>query len=267
MAESSRTHDVTLSEALFAAAPYDAPLDGAMAASASPSSSPSRSRSRSRSPHRGTRPGGYEATTGDEEYERDVVLAELRKLRQSGHDVAREFTKSDNLGIMQREVRRVLQATEDVTRVKFMKDCLNLFCTGIEMGNNRWGPILDIDGWSHEVRCDMPNYDPILRSLHYKYFGQSSEMSPELQLLMGLGASIGSFQVKRMMFGPSSGQVADEQQVQPTVATARPVGASAPEPPAPSPASTTARRHITRPPIDFARPGSQAQPGVEPSLL
>ena len=132
----------------------------------------------------------------DEEREKELVLLDLENLRiRNGVKLSRDFTMQDSLADMQFEIKRHLIENEEETSVRFMKDSLKLACTGLEMLNNRAGPFLELNGWSQEVCNDMDKYNNAFGKLYRKYWRRSN-MSPELEIAMGLAGSIGMYHFK-----------------------------------------------------------------------
>ena len=154
--------------------------------------------------------------------EKQSVLMELKRLQQHhGIKLSREYTMEDNLADMQFEIRRHLASVDEATSVKFMADGLKLMCTGLELANNKFGPFLELDGWSATVTSpeNMPRYDSALSRLYRKYWGRRSTMSPEMELGFALVSSImmHHFQKKAqgMLFGAPGGAPRSSRQPSP----------------------------------------------------
>ena len=172
--------------------------------------------------------------------EKQSVLMELQRLQQHhGVKLSREYTMQDNLADMQFEIRRHLASVDEATSVKFMADGLKLMCTGLELANNKFGPFLELDGWSATVTSpeNMPRYDSALSRLYRKYWGRKSTMSPEMELGFALVSSIlmhhFSKKAQGMLFGGAA--AAPPPRRPPPPAAAPPP----PPPPREPPASST----------------------------
>ena len=75
-----------------------------------------------------------------------------------------------------------------------MQQGLVFATTGFEMLNNRIG-LLALDGWAKEVSEDISRFDPALSALYRKHF-KTIGISPELDLMIGLGGSAISHHVR-----------------------------------------------------------------------
>jgi hypothetical protein len=72
--------------------------------------------------------------------------------------------------------------------------------TGLEFMNNKFDPFdLELDGWSESINENVDDYDDIFEELAEKYKG-SSNMAPELKLLLMVGGSGFMFHLSNSMF-------------------------------------------------------------------
>ena len=145
----------------------------------------------------------------DDEMTKRTLLLDLRRLEMQGVRLTKEFTMDDRADDMLLELRRHTLAMDETANVNMMRDALRLFCTGVEMVNNRIG-LLDLEGWSSEVCRDLHKYDPNLSRIYRKYWRRSTTTSPEVDICLSLVGSMGLHHMKRkmsqqLMAGASSG--------------------------------------------------------------
>ena len=74
------------------------------------------------------------------------------------------------------------------------------FITAIEFLNNKFDPLdLKLDGWGESIHENINDYDDVFEELHEKYKG-TSQMAPELKLLLMVGGSGFMFHLTNTMF-------------------------------------------------------------------
>ena len=178
-----------------------------------------------------------------ERREKQGFLIELSNLEKRGVLLTRKFTMSDSLVDIQFEFDRQTSNLSTLNTVSFMRDSLKLAITGIELANNRLGPVLSIEGWANSVTEDMSRYDHCLERL-YKRYWRKTTMSPIVELGFLILGSAMTYHFKMKFFGP---QGVSRPEVQPRAA----------EPPkqrgaAVRPARPATRRPTLRPPSLYA---------------
>ncbi len=135
--------------------------------------------------------------------EKQASLLELQRLRQQGVNLSKNFTMEDSLQSMQFEIRRHVMEMQEGRTLGLMRDGMSLFFTGLEMANQKFGPVLDLNGWAAEVCKDKARFDPALARLYRKYY-RRSQMSAEMELMMAVGASAVMYHMSRKFAPPSS---------------------------------------------------------------
>ena len=146
----------------------------------------------------------------DNQDSEDVILSkqsallDLDRLKLRGIKLTREYTLSDSIDDIEFELKRHLAHIEEDNTVKMLRDFMRIGCTGVELANAKLG-LLELDGWSTEVCADIDRYDHAFASLYKKYW-RRSQSSPEMQIVMGLTASVSLFHLKKKFLG--SGQTA-----------------------------------------------------------
>lgn len=128
--------------------------------------------------------------------EKQSILLDLDRLKLRGITLTREYTLNDNIDDMAFELKRHLAHQEEDSSVNMMRDFMRIACTGIELGNSKLGPFLELDGWSAEVCADIHKYDSALSKLYRKHWRRSAS-SPETEILMGILGSVGLFHFKK----------------------------------------------------------------------
>lgn len=102
-------------------------------------------------------------------------------MRMQGVHLSREYSTADSLEDIEFEFSRQKMNQDTVNSVALMRDTLKLIITGIELGNNRLGPFLNLDGWSSGMTSDMNRYDHCLERIYKQYFRKGS-MNPLVEL-------------------------------------------------------------------------------------
>ena len=109
------------------------------------------------------------------------LLLELQELEAKGVRLSRKFTLSDSIGDLELELHTHVSNMNTKTTVGFMRDALKLIISGLEVGNARLGPFLDIQGWAANVTSDMSRYEPVLERI-YKRYCRRQQMNPLVEL-------------------------------------------------------------------------------------
>jgi chemotaxis protein histidine kinase CheA len=154
-------------------------------------------------------PPGSEA----ERLEKQSFLIELANLQQKGVQLSRQFTLRDSLAELEFELQKQTNNLTTRHNVSFMRDMLRIAINGIEIGNNRFGPFLSIDGWAESVTQDMSKYEHSLERL-YKRYWRRSQMSPLLELGWLLVGSMVAWHFKSKFFGPPAQPAAKQAPAQ-----------------------------------------------------
>ena len=134
------------------------------------------------------------------DYAKTAVLLELERLRGLGCRLTREYTMENaTLEEMEYEARKHVLFLEEKNMVATMKDGLRLFVSGAELANRKFGPFLNLDGFSQSVGNDLTagKYNLTLSKLHRKYFKTPGTSSPEMDLAFGILSSMAMFHFQR----------------------------------------------------------------------
>lgn len=129
------------------------------------------------------------------------ILLELHELEAKGVRLSRTFTLEDSLEDLEFELHSHVSNLHTRTTVNFMRDALKLIISGIEVGNARLGPFLDIQGWAAEATSDMSRYDPALERI-YKRYCRRQQMSPLFELGWLLIGSMLTWHFRNKLMAP-----------------------------------------------------------------
>lgn len=148
-------------------------------------------------------PGAHEDTDDkeeDERMEKQGYLIELRRMETRGVKLSRRFSENDSLAELEFEVAKQNAASSTENSVNFMRDMLRLVITGLEVGNNKLGPFLSMDGWAEATTRDMHRYDHALERIHRRYF-RKHQMSPIMEMGWLLLGSLAMWHFKSKFLG------------------------------------------------------------------
>lgn len=113
----------------------------------------------------------------------------------------KQWSQSDSHESIEFEYNRLKIVTDTDQSVNFMSGALKMGLTGLELANNKFGPWLQLDGFSEETTRDMNRYKPALGRI-YKQVWRKGTVNPFVELLFLLGGSMVMFHVRNKMFGP-----------------------------------------------------------------
>ena len=122
-------------------------------------------------------------------------------MRMQGVHLSREYSTGDSLEDIEWEFSRQKMNQDTVNSVALMRDTLKLIITGVELGNNRLGPFLNLDGWSSGMTSDMNRYDHCLERIYKQYFRKGS-MNPIVELGFLMVSSMFMHHFKARFTGP-----------------------------------------------------------------
>lgn len=154
----------------------------------------------------------------DERMEKQGYLIELRRMQARGVQLSRTFTESDSLAELEFEVAKQNASISTENSVSFMRDMLRLVITGLEIGNNKLGPFLSMDGWAEATTQDMHRYDHALERIHRRYF-RKQQMSPIMEMAWLLLGSLAMWHFKSKFLGVTPGPPSSSSSAPPSSAT------------------------------------------------
>ena len=140
-----------------------------------------------------------------EEQEKGYLLYLLEQMKAKGVHVSRDFSMNSRLKDIKKEYQRIKSRMDAEKSIKFQREMLFTFCSGIEYVNQAYDPFgLDLDGWPNQVHDSIEMYDDVFARLHEKYSKKVSKVPPELQLVGMLGMSAIAFNISKKMFAEPS---------------------------------------------------------------
>lgn len=130
------------------------------------------------------------------EREKQGYLLELIKFKKNGHELTREYSMDDSLVDIQFEYDRIKNQVETTSNVAFLRDALMFSFQAVELANDKWGPVLELNGWSQEAAKDKEKYNRVIERLYKKHWRFGS-MSPEAEFAWLIGSSMVGHHVKK----------------------------------------------------------------------
>lgn len=144
----------------------------------------------------------YSMSYEEEQQRRQRVFERFDKLIRRGVKIAPRFLSQDaQLYEQELEADRLEKHFEVDESIRFQRNALTTFTTGLEMLNDKYNPIgLYTTGLSESIMENIESYDPVFEELYEKYRTQVS-MSPEFKLVFMLGSGIFMHHISHTMFG------------------------------------------------------------------
>ncbi len=135
-----------------------------------------------------------------EKKEKFDLINKLNRLEAKGFPVTRKYTMDNSLDEMKTEFERLVDARQLEQSVKFQRQMLVGFATGLEMMNEKFNPLdWKLDGWSESVHENIEDFDEIFEELYDKYKG-TGNMPPEAKLVFKLAGSGFMFHISNNFF-------------------------------------------------------------------
>jgi hypothetical protein len=135
-----------------------------------------------------------------EKKEKFDLINKLNRLEAKGFPVSRKFTMDNSLDEMKTEFERLVDARQLEQSIKFQRQMLVGFATGLEMMNEKFNPLdWKLDGWSESVHESIEDFDEIFEELYDKYKGKGN-MPPEAKLVFKLAGSGFMFHISNNFF-------------------------------------------------------------------
>jgi len=149
----------------------------------------------------------------DDVAEKQALLVELNSLSMKGVKLSRQFTMNDPIGDMTFELNRLQSDMMANDAAVIATDAMIMGLRGVELANNKWGPILHLDGWADNARAKNDAYKNVFTRLYKKYVRKPGAASPEITLLGLLGGSalmthldhVGGGQTAKVLLQATSG--------------------------------------------------------------
>jgi Family of unknown function (DUF5767) len=148
--------------------------------------------------------GGGEAggmTPEQEATEKQKYLTKLRRLEANDIRGAR-MTMANSLAEIKAEHDKLTDSRNLEASIRFQRNALMTFVTGVEMVNDRFGDRLPVKprlkGWSESVHTNVEDFDEIFEELYDMYKDQA-KMHPMIRLVGTLGVSATMYHLTNTM--------------------------------------------------------------------
>jgi len=138
----------------------------------------------------------------EKDAEKMGYLSELNRMREQHPSIApiRQFTMRDAHRDIELEYNRQKILLDTSQSVEFMSSGLQMALTGLEILNDRFGPWLELDGFSKSHAASPDKFKPALRRI-YKRIWRRGTCNPWIELLFLLGGGILMHHFKRKLTG------------------------------------------------------------------
>ena len=131
------------------------------------------------------------------------LIYKFKRLENQGIKTSMNYNMNSQLEDMRNEYFKLKKQREIDNSIKFQRKVMMAAITGLEFLNNKFDPFdIKLDGWSESVNEGINDYDEVFEELAEKY-GGSSEVAPEIKLLMMLGGSAFMFHLTNTLFKSS----------------------------------------------------------------
>jgi len=151
--------------------------------------------------------GGYDSGSGSglspeqENLEKQKYLTKLRRLE--AHDIrGARMTMANTLADIKAEHDKLTDSRNLEASIRFQRNALMTFVTGVEMVNDKFGHKLPVKprlkGWSESVHTNVEDFDEIFEEL-YDLYKDSAKMHPLVRLVGTLGVSATMYHLTNTM--------------------------------------------------------------------
>jgi hypothetical protein len=114
--------------------------------------------------------------------DKQMVLMELYSMKRDGVELSRDFTMDDSVDEMTFELNRLRAAMRVSNMASMATSATEFAMMAVEAANNKWGPVLHLDGWAATVSENRDEYRQVYTKLCKKHWRRGTEISPEMQL-------------------------------------------------------------------------------------
>ena len=140
-------------------------------------------------------------TPEQEATEKQKYLTKLRRLEANDIRGAR-MTMSNSLADIKAEHDKLTDSRNLEASIRFQRNALMTFVTGVEMVNDRFGDRLPmkprLKGWSESVHTNVEDFDEIFEEL-YDMYKDTAKMHPMIRLVGTLGVSATMYHLTNTM--------------------------------------------------------------------
>lgn len=137
----------------------------------------------------------------EEEREKKAdLINKLGRLESKGFQISKRFTMDNSYDEIKQEFDRLMDARNLEGSIKFQRQMMMGFVTGVELMNNKFNPFdWQLDGWSESVHENVDDFDEVFEELYDKYKTKGN-MPPEARLLFLLAGSGFMFHMSNSFF-------------------------------------------------------------------
>jgi len=140
--------------------------------------------------------------TGEQEnIEKQRLLTKLRRLESNDIRGAR-MTMANSLADIKAEHDKLTDSRNLEASIRFQRNALMTFVTGVEMVNDKFGNRLPVKprlkGWSESVHTNVEDFDEIFEEL-YDMYKDTAKMHPMVRLVGTLGVSATMYHLTNSM--------------------------------------------------------------------
>jgi len=141
----------------------------------------------------------------DERREKADMINKLSRLEAKGFTISKRFTMDNTHEEIKQEMDRLMDARNLEGSIKFQRQMMMGFVTGMELMNNKFNPFdWQLDGWSESVHENVDDYDEVFEELYDKYKTKGN-MPPEARLLFMMVGSGFMFHMSNSFFRQKMG--------------------------------------------------------------
>jgi hypothetical protein len=135
-----------------------------------------------------------------ERKEKAELITKLTRLESKGYPVTRRFTMDNSLEEIKSEFNRLVDAKQLEGSIKFQRQMMMTFTTGLEMMNEKFNPFdWQLKGWSESVHENIEDFDEVFEELYDKY-KERGKMPAEARLLFMMVGSGFMFHMSNSFF-------------------------------------------------------------------
>lgn len=145
--------------------------------------------------------GGVDVNPEEENRKKQDLLTKLKRLEGSGIKGQR-MTMANSLEEIKAEYDSLTDSRNLEASIRFQRNALMTFVTGVEMVNDKFGNRLPVKprlkGWSESVHTNIEDFDEIFEDL-YDMYKTKEKMHPMLRLVGTLGVSATMYHLTNSM--------------------------------------------------------------------
>ncbi len=128
------------------------------------------------------------------------LINKLTRLESKGFPISKRFTMDNSLEEIKVEFDRLVDAKQLEKSLKFQRQMMMGFCTGLELMNEKFNPFdWKLNGWSESVHENIEDFDEVFEELYDKYKDRG-KMPPEARLIFMMVGSGFMFHMSNSFF-------------------------------------------------------------------